>query len=276
MLKVALTHDVDRIVKTYQYFTHFFKAIKNKNFKEAVYHINSINKRDEVYWNFDEIIDIENKYGVKSTFFFLIESIPFKFYDISNWKLSLGRYDINDPRILAIMRYLDENGWEIGLHGSYFSYKDINLLINEKMAIEKQLGHSVMGIRQHYLNLNEKTWSLQKEAGFCYDTSWGFANAIGFKEDKSKPFHPFADNFTVFPLAIMDLCYIKITNRKTILNDIIKKCNEKETILVIDWHSNNFHEKEYPGYKKAYSDIIETCLYNNAMFNTLSYYYMQL
>ena len=275
-LNVALTHDVDRTAKTYQYFTHFVKAIKNKNFKEALYHISSINKSDTVYWNFEEIIDLENKYGVKSTFFFLIESIPFRFYNISNWQLSLGRYDINESRIISIMHYLDKNGWEIGLHGSYLSFQDINLLKIEKNMIEKLIGHHVMGIRQHYLNLNENTWSLQKEVGFMYDSSWGLTRAIGFKDSMSKPFQPFSDKFTVFPLAIMDSCYMNTSNRENALKKIIDTCIEEESILVINWHSNNFHEKEYPSYKKSYCKIIELCLDNNAEFNTLSYYYKNI
>ena len=190
--------------------------------------------------------------------------------------MSLGRYDINEPRILKTMRYLDINGWEIGLHGSYLSYKDINLLRNEKMILEQLVGHPILGIRQHYLNLCEKTWSLQKEAGFNYDTSWGLIKEVGFKEDRIKPFYPFSDKFTVFPLSIMDSCYMNNSNRKSVLIDIINKCVENQSILVINWHSNNFHEKEYPGYKKAYCEIIESCLDNNGMFNTLSHYYNKL
>lgn len=275
-LKVALTHDVDRTVKTYQYITHLYKALKNKDFNDALYHVNSIKKRNSVYWNFDEIISIENQYGIKSTFFFLIETIPFKFYNMSNWKLSLGRYDINEPRIKEIMNYLDENGWEIGLHGSYLSYQNKYLLKSEKVILEEQIGHPVIGIRQHYLNLNEKTWSFQKEAGFNYDTSWGYTNTIGFKDNRVNPFHPYEDKFTVFPLTIMDSCFMNTANRKEMLEDIMKICIRNESILVLNWHSNNFNEKEYPGYKKAYCEVIESCLEKNASFSTLSYFYNNL
>lgn len=275
-LKVALTHDVDRTVKTYQYCSHFFRALKNKNFEEAIYQITSLNQRAKVYWNFEEIIELENKYGVKSTFFFLIESIPFKLFDISNWKLSLGRYDIQEPRIVAIIRYLDENGWEIGLHGSFRSYFEINLLKKEKILLENQLAHSIIGIRQHYLNLNQNTWLLQRDAGFNYDTSWGFNDEVGFKDNRIKPFRPFDDKFIVFPLVIMDSCYINSPNQKKNLQDIINICIENNGILVINWHSNNFNEREYPGYKKAYCEIIESCLDHNALFNTLNYFYKKL
>jgi hypothetical protein len=43
------------------------------------------------YWGFDEVIDIETKYGAKFTFYFLNETFPFNLFKPSNWKLSLGK-----------------------------------------------------------------------------------------------------------------------------------------------------------------------------------------
>lgn len=275
-LKVALTHDIDRTTKTYQYFSHFFKALKNMDFSTAIYQITSFRQREKVYWNFEEIIDIENKYGIKSTFFFLIESIPFELFNISNWKLSLGRYNIQEQRIAEVIRYLDNNEWEIGLHGSFRSFNDLNLLKKEKIILEELLGHQVIGIRQHYLNLNENTWKFQKEAGFKYDASWGPTRNIGFKENRVAPFLPLNDKFVVFPLAVMDFCYLNKPNRKIVLNDIINICVEKNSILVINWHNDCFNEKEKPGFKNAYCEIIDICLANNAIFSTLSYFYETL
>ncbi|HCY74447.1 MAG TPA: hypothetical protein DHV28_00870 [Ignavibacteriales bacterium] len=272
-LKVALTHDIDRTEKTYQYFTNSISALKHLNLAKVVYQIHSFKQRDRVYWNFDEIINIENKYGVKSTFFFLIETIPFNLFDISNWKLSLGRYDINDPRIVEMILFLDKNGWEIGLHGSYLSFNDINLLKKEKAILENILGHQIIGIRQHYLNLNENTWKIQKEAGFNYDSSWGPNRTIGFKDNRYTPFSPFNDSFKVFPLSVMDFCYLSTVDRKGVLDKIINICSEKDSILVVNWHNDCFDEKEKPGFNKAYREIIEVCLENDAYFNTLSHYY---
>jgi hypothetical protein len=148
-----------------------------------------------------------------------------------------------------MVQYLNNNGWEVGLHGSYRSYKDADLLKKEKTLLQEIIGHPLSGVRQHYLNLNEKTWFLQREVGFKYDSSWGYTRAIGFKENRINPFHPFNDNFTVFPLAIMDFCYMNTADRKILLNSIIRQC------------------------KKAYCEIIETCYDNNAIFNTLADFY---
>ena len=64
---VCLTHDVDRIRKSYQYITHFIKTGK-------LYHIASLFSKKNPYWKFNKIMEIEERYEVRSTFFFLNES----------------------------------------------------------------------------------------------------------------------------------------------------------------------------------------------------------
>ena len=107
---LCLTHDVDRTKKTYQYFTHFVKT-------HRIYHLRSLFQRSEPYWNFERIMKIENKYEVKSTFFFMNETKKFEL-----GTLSMRRYDIHEPKLEGIIQRLNNGGWEIGLHGSYSSY----------------------------------------------------------------------------------------------------------------------------------------------------------
>ena len=135
MIKVALTHDVDRTRKTYQYFTHPLKELIKLDLNGLLRQIKSYSSTNN-YWGFNEIIKIETKYNVKSTFFFLNETLPFNLFKLSNWKLSLGRYDITHPEIIKIIKYLDNNGWEIGLHGSFSSYNNKRLLEKEKEVLE--------------------------------------------------------------------------------------------------------------------------------------------
>ena len=272
MLKVALSHDIDRISKTYQYFTHFTRSLIKSQFKDSFYQIKSLFLKN-TYWNFDEIIKIENAYNVKSTFFFLNESLKFNVLDVNNWALSLGRYNIYDKKIIEIIKWLDQNGWEIGVHGSYNSFKDYDLLKNEKRILENIVGHEIIGIRQHFLNLYEKTWDIQKRLGFKYDSSFGYTEDIGFKEGKIVPFSPFEDEFTVYPQIIMDTPFMENNNRWHILDEIIATSIENKSLLVINWHNDKFNENEFPGFKKAYLNIIEKCISNNAIFYKLGDYF---
>lgn len=275
-LKVALSHDIDRISKTYQYFTKSIRAIKKMDLSSLKYQVLSFKERNRVFWNFDKIIELEDKYGVKSTHFFLFETIKFDFIHPANWKLSQGRYSKEDPRIIEIIRFLDENGWEVGLHGSFNSFKDYSLLVSEKKILENILGKPVFGVRQHYLNLDSHTWMVQKNAGFLYDSSYGYTKKIGFKDDIYTPFQPFEDQFLEIPLVIMDSCFMEDNKRWDNLEKIVNQAQDNNGIIVLNWHNNNLHEVEFPGYLRNYELLIKYFKERNAEFYRLIDYYNEI
>jgi peptidoglycan/xylan/chitin deacetylase (PgdA/CDA1 family) len=273
MLRVALSHDVDRVLKTYQAFSHGLKSLKKGHISDVVFHLKTFNNT-KIYWNFEDVIDIENRFNVKSTFFFLNESIPFELFNLNNWKLSLGRYNIQESRIVNIIKWLNINGWEIGVHGSYNSYQNIELLIQEKKILEEIISEKIIGIRQHYLNLNPLTWKLQKEAGFLYDSSFGFTRQIGFLDKKYTPFSPFNNEFIVFPLVIMDSCFVKTLDKWIRLKQLILDAKTNNAVIVINWHTNNYNEREYVGFKRDYIELINCLKSEGAIFDTLKNFYL--
>jgi len=269
MLKVVLTHDVDRIDKTFQYFTHV-----NSNLKQLTslglrsWFINIVKKYP--YFMIYEVIKLEEKHGVRSTFFFLNESLSFNPFRLSNWPLSLGYYSFNDPRLKKIYPLLLSGGWEIGLHGSYLSYNNAGLLAKEKRLLEDTIKSQVYGVRQHFLNLAEKTWINQIKAGFRYDASWGHTKDIGFKDKIYKEFNPLENSdFKVVPLALMDYCVMKFENYIPKVLGIIEECITNDGVLVINWHQRTFNDFEFPNYRKTYEGIIQLCKSYNASFYTL-------
>jgi len=277
MLKVALSHDVDRIKKHYQYFTYPLKAMLKGDIKAALYHYASCFK-PEPYWNFPDIKKIEDDFGVRSTFFILDETLPFKLFDKKNWQLSLGRYKISNKKLQEEVKILDKNGWEIGVHGSYLSYQNEALLRKEKRNIENIVGHEIIGSRQHYLNWDENTWNIQRACGFKYDSTWGLTDGIGFKENKTLPFKPFGDNFIEIPLVVMDIPFMALprNNRWDKLSKIIDEIEERNGIFVVNWHQRVYKEKEFPGYRFAYERIIKICKERNAEFLTMGEIHKQL
>ncbi len=269
---VCLSHDVDKVDKTFQFFTHFIKRLREHDIRSAFYQLKSLSMKNH-YWCFEYIMNVEKKLGLKSTFFFLNETYPFKILKPSKWELALGYYDIFDPRVQKIIKYLDSGGWEIGLHGSYLSFNDMNLLRKEKNDIEKITGKPVLGVRQHYLNINERAWELQADIGFRYDASFGFTRDIGFREEKFLPFHPMQDRrFLVVPLALMDFCVMKKKNAIGEIKNVLKLAEERKACLVLNWHQHVFNEKEFPGWAGMYLDLIEECKRRNARFCTIGEY----
>lgn len=273
---VCLSHDVDRVKKTFQYATHFLKSIKNIDPGSAAYQIKSLFQKSH-YWNFYKIMEVERKLGVTSTFFFLNETYPFRPWKLPSWRLSLGYYDLFETKLQIAIRDLDSRGWEVGLHGSYLSYNDIDLLRKEKSDLESIIGHPIIGVRQHYLNLDRHTWECQADVGFVYDASFGFTDAIGFKEDRFHPFKPMPNRkFYVVPLALMDSCVMSKSNAAEEAMKIIELAEEKGACLVLNWHQRMFNEKEFPGYKDIYVRLINECKQRKADFLTIGEYVRRL
>ena len=266
---VCLTHDVDRVKKTYQYFTHFVKT-------RDLYHLKSFFiGEEEPYWNFERIMEIEKKHGVRSTFFFLNETKHFDLLHPQKWTLSLGGYSFRDEKIAEIIQKLHANSWEIGLHGSYESYKNKDLLKKEKKELEDVLGEDITGIRQHYLNLEiPKTWKIQSEIGFKYDASFGYRDRIGFRDGKYLPFYPLrnSNSFLEIPLTIMDSAlFSNYRNEDKIWGrgiDLINTVEKHKGLLTVLWHQRVFNEKEFLGWSKIYEKIIMECKKRNALIGT--------
>lgn len=255
---LCLTHDVDRVDKFWWHCAYYFAKTGR------AYHLKSLltKGKERPYWNFEKIMDIEEKHGVRSTFFFINETKKLEILKFNTFKLALGNYDLNSPRIKKIIKKLDDCEWEIGVHGSYDSYNNKELLAWEKRELEVLIGKPVVGIRQHYLRLEiPETWKIQQEVGFKYDASFGFRDRVEFRDGKFLPFKPIGGDFVAIPLAIMDGPLFAFS---TNLQDAWFKCEkminlaEKTgAILTVLWHNNRFNDYEYPGQMKIYERIIE-------------------
>ena len=265
---VCLTHDVDRVKKTYQYLTHSIKKCSLKPMSGL------FRKGSEPYWQFENIMQIEKEHGVRSTFFFLKESFRLNPFKPSTWPMSLGRYNLESEKLKRIIQKLDRNGWEIGLHGSIRSYCDEGMLSHEKKALESIVGHDINGIRQHWLNLEiPNTWERQRNIGLIYDTSFSYKNDIGFKEGIHHLFSPAKLNdFVVFPLSIMDtFLFGKHSNYKDAWSEvhkIIDFVEKNHGVLCILWHQMVFYEKDFPVHVAVYKRLIEECQSRGAWFGT--------
>ncbi len=254
-LKICLTHDVDRIRKTFQYFTHDVRNLKLGKLR-------TLFNGERPYWQLERLMELEESYGVRSTFFFLHETLPFKPFSPANWKLSLGRYSLLEPEVKRIIRKLDAGGWEIGVHGSFNSYKNIKLLIDEKSILEDVLGKKVTGIRQHYLNLNiPETWILQREAGFEYDASYGKKRGIGYRNNRYIPFTDETSGMYVIPLALME-CYLFSEAKNdpekawSLTKSLMDEAEQNNAVFTVLWHQRMFNEEEFTGYAEVYRRII--------------------
>lgn len=261
---------MDRVDKYWWHCAYYF--VKSAR----LYHLKSLftREKERPYWNFERIMALEEKHGVRSTFFFLNETKMWEALKIDTFKLAFGNYDLNNPEIVNIINKLDKGGWEIGVHGSYDSYNNKRLLAHEKGELERILKKPVVGIRQHYLRLDiPETWKIQYDIGFKYDASFGFRDKVEFRDGKFLPFKPVGGDFVAIPLAIMDGPLFGSSNNDIedawlMCKKMIDYSENHGGILTVLWHNNKFNDDEYPGQIWVYDKIIEECKKRDAWIGT--------
>jgi peptidoglycan/xylan/chitin deacetylase (PgdA/CDA1 family) len=205
---LCLSHDIDVVQKTAPFFLlQIFRALEQGNIKvirEIIKQILEIKKRKiNPYWSFEKIVSLEKKYRASSTFFLLgVRSFP---------PLLGSDYKFDELRIKNLVRRLQEEGCDIGVHGSFHSFDNLELLKNEKEEFQTSFKFSPHGIRQHFLNYDMTKTSLYHDlAGYLYDSTVGYNEVTGFRLSCCLPVHPFclSENKKLriyeLPLIIMD------------------------------------------------------------------------
>lgn len=271
---LCLTHDVDRIDKTYQSLTHGIRSLKNGGLGGLGYHLKTLAGTENPYWNFHSIMGLEDRLNVKSTFFILDERGRAT-VNPGTWWRYLGRPNLDDNRLADVVKELGEKNWEIGLHGSYESYVSQRMLEQEKNRLEHATGTEVTGVRQHNLNLNSpETWRIHEKLDLKYDCSLGFNHNVGFRWGTCRPFRPYDGentrtlNIWEIPTTVMDNPLMKAENPWKNYQKIVEEVMRHQGVLNIIWHQAKFNKKEFPGYTELYEKIIKDCRKKGAWITT--------
>ena len=261
---VCLTHDVDSIRKYGIYpplRTIGSLTVKDKNLKKAFAVIIDYFKAKldkDPYDNFSYIMNLENKYGFKSSFYFM--SGENTEYDAS--------YSINDSYIVSLIKILQQKGFEIGLHPSFNSYNNFQILNLEKEKLEKASKNAIFGGRQHYLRWKTPdTWRILEKAGLKYDTTLSFAEREGFRCGICFPYKPFDVlknrrlDIWELPLTAMDgslFNYQNLTPEEGFerIKNLIDTTKKYNGLFVLLWHNSSLDNTERPGWPEVYEKTI--------------------
>jgi hypothetical protein len=136
-------------------------------------------------YTFDWYMDSCEQVGLKAVFYFISGRTAGKVD---------GCYELSDRAILRLIDKIAIRGHEIGVHGSYNSYRDAGQVAIERGNMiatcqKSGLDVAVRGNRQHYLRWDSnQTPDHLDSAGYEYDTSGGFADAPGFRFGTARPF----------------------------------------------------------------------------------------
>jgi peptidoglycan/xylan/chitin deacetylase (PgdA/CDA1 family) len=234
-------------------------------FKGILFNLNPFRGADP-WWNFDWMINLEKRLGIRSTFFFLKQEDRF----------DNSLYKFHFPKIKGLIKRLKEDGFEVGLHGTMRSVTDEGNLRKQKGELKNVLGEDPVGIRQHYLRFfHPQTFKVQESAGLVYDTSLGFAEHDGYRNGYCYPFHPFdfeADKMMKIweiPLVMMEVSVLQYRKDgfEALHSSVFHYISETEKfggLFSMLWHNCRLSEYEYDGVTGFYERLLEEIIEEKA------------
>lgn len=166
--------------------------------------------------------------------------------------------DLNLPRMRAVREKALQNGYQIGLHPSFDTWKNEERWLSEKQHLENWLGQPVLHCRQHYLRFSfPETADILEKAGIETDSTLGFRRHIGFRCGTGFPFHLYhfgeerAYRWKEIPLVIMDIALLRETGfQARALQELwanFFKNNRFNTQINLNFHNPGFYEPELAG-----------------------------
>ena len=123
------------------------------------------------------LLDAERERGIVPSWFVLCGTPSFQ-----TMRAGDLTYHPEGPGATAALRALQDRGCEINLHGSFATSDDHALFAEQRRRLAGLTQSPVLGVRQHFLRMRPgQTMLGMAEAGFRYDTTWGFPDRNGFR-----------------------------------------------------------------------------------------------
>jgi len=274
----CLTHDIDEAKMwdrkgTYSEIRHWGSlTLKKRKPISAIRRMKKalglmINHIDP-YWNYKEIIKLEEQYGFSSSFYFFGGGNHF-------WD---AKYSIHDKEMTNLLREIKDSGYEVGLHGSFESYNNLEMLQSEKESLEKIVGE-VYSIRQHFLRFDvKKTYAIYEKLGIKCDVTLGYAQHEGFRSGICLPYQPYSLDddrpykVTEIPLTVMDatLYEIKYKNLNSeeswqSVRQLLEVTKRFGGCIVILWHNYYLEYLEHKDTAEVYRQTLDWIAENNGV-----------
>jgi hypothetical protein len=217
--------------------------------------------------NFDayEWLDALHLYcRLKPYYFFLLSSEP-KGYD--------NNIDPTNPALQQLIEY-HAAGNTIGMHPSWQSGDDEQLLIEEKELLEYLSGKAIISSRQHCIRFNlPHTYRTLIDLGIANEYSMGYGNINGFRASIASSFYWFdlekneQTNLLLYPFCFMDATayYEQKFTVQQAFKQLMYYYNEIKNVnglMVTVWH-NHFlgTDPQFSGWRDMYEIFLKEEVY---------------
>ncbi len=246
-----LTHDIDDIFKAKNEDGRF--ALTNGKWLEIPRLLWNHYIGTPDLLNIKTIIEAEKKYGFSSAFFWLV---------VQN-KINAD-YDFKSALIQQQYQFVKNSGCTNGVHKAWAesSFQEEMSLFPEK----------IIANRYHFLKFTVHDFKTVEQAGIKLDTSLGFSEHFGFRNNYGLPYLPFdleenkVLNLLEVPMQIMDRTFFNLKQKPEKAKEEVVEWMHKQAdncVFTINWHNNFFTDLKYNGYQKFYDDLLNYFHQNN-------------
>ncbi len=232
--------------------TKFFFTLKN-------YAAFKTGKAKDPFDTFDFYMNLSEKYGYKSAFYF-IPSVKGE---------KDAEYSIFDKAVKQIINKITARNHEIGIHFSKNTFENDRIFSTEYNRL-KLLHGNIKGGRNHFLlyDLPKSLRNWQKY-NLEYDCGLGFHSKIGFRCGTCYPYRFFdveagkTLKITEKPLLVMDVAAYRYKrdehNIIRGIKNIVDIVAEHKGLFVILWHNAFFNPDEKAKMIRIYKKVLEYC-----------------
>ena len=201
------------------------------------------------FWNlFDRYTEIEG--DARSTFFIIPEKGNPGRGPGRNPGKRAAKYDLVEIR--DDLRRLLSAGREIAVHG-IDAWHDPASGRAELTRIRDVTGATEIGVRMHWLFYGDESPARLEEAGYSYDSTIGYNDAVGYRAGTVQVFKPLqVQRLLELPLHVMDtamfyLSYMSLSpsEAKAELEGLIEKASRFGGVLTVNWHDRSIGPERF-------------------------------
>ncbi len=155
-----------------------------------------------------------------------------------------ARYDVSQLQ-RSIGEILGRRG-EVAAHG-IDAWRDIREGEKEREQIQALTQSSEVGVRMHWLFFDSESARKLDEAGFFYDSTFGYNETVGYRAGSTQAFRPFGTKCLLeLPLHIMDTAlfypshlHLSAEQAMTRVDTMVNDMRQFGGALMVNWHDRS-------------------------------------
>jgi len=235
-----------------------FKSLDFSNLKSRLACLT--NQKADPFNTFDYQLELHKKYDVKTIYFML-------FAEFAQYDRNVSMYH---PKMKSTVKHFGDYT-TLGIHPSYRSNSDKDILDKEKRILESVVGKTIKHSRQHFLKMSlPGTIRNLSDLGIKEEFTMGYARDVGFRASICTSHH-FYDlelevemDIIIRPFAFMDMCFINYKNYTSAqaweeMKEIIDLVKSVDGELISVWHNRTFSEMDnaWRGWNEVYEKMLK-------------------